>query len=54
MEELLIKSLKRIMSLKDGIHAHAYQIGDFIEISVDDLDFYFNDKSFQQIWPVKL
>lgn len=47
--ELLLSSLKRIEELKEGLHTYAYNTGDWIEIAVDDYDFYRDDKGFADV-----
>lgn len=47
--ELLLSSLKRIEDLKEGLHTYAYNTGDWIEIAVDDYDFYKDDKDFANL-----
>ena len=47
--ELLLKSLSNIQTLKEGLHTYAYDTGEWLEIAVDDYDFYRENEEFKGI-----
>lgn len=47
--ELLLKSLSNIQALKEGLHTYAYDTGEWLEIAVDDYDFYRENEEFKGI-----
>ena len=47
--ELLLQSFRDIQSLKEGVHTYAYNTGEWIEIAVDDYDFYRDNEDFKSL-----
>lgn len=47
--ELLLKSIKDIKVLNEGLRPYAYNTGEWIEIAVDDYDFYRDNEDFKTI-----
>ncbi len=45
--ELLLQSFRDIQALKEGVHTYAYNTGEWIEIAVDDYDFYRDNEDFK-------
>lgn len=49
MNELLLSSLRKLESLKEGLHTYAYDTGEWIEISIDDYDLYRDNQKFKEV-----
>lgn len=47
--ELLLKSLNNIQALKEGLHTYAYDTGEWLEIAVDDYNFYRENEEFKNV-----